>query len=249
MPPWNRPKSADTTIERRQAVEEQVQQRARCPAAPSRAAACASRRCDPRSSPDSSRLTMPKPSISDSMLAPRGRRRSRGRRSRRRCAPAASTSPRSTASPAITSSVCSARGEMPRSAGWLQCRAAACVWLDRGGRRRSTSVSGSIVSRHDDSDDEVRVAPADGLDQVLHDRRPDRAGQVVAAGHDRDTARPRRRSNQCEMSASSGPNVAELPRKPISRPCASAYVQQRRRQRRNARSRVPARALRRPAAD
>ena len=55
-----------------------------------------------------------------------------------------------------------------------------------GGRRRSTSVSGSIVSRHDDSDEQMRVAPADALDQVLHDRRPDRSRQVVAAGHDRD---------------------------------------------------------------
>ena len=28
--------------------------------------------------------------------------------------------------------------------------------------------------------------------------------------------------NQCEVSASSGPNVAELPANPISTPCASA---------------------------
>jgi hypothetical protein len=39
-----------------------------------------------------------------------------------------------------------------------------------------------------------------------------------------DTASPRRFSNQCEMSASSGPKVALLPRKPTSTPCASAYT-------------------------
>ena len=38
------------------------------------------------------------------------------------------------------------------------------------------------------------------------------------------TAMPRRRTNQCDMSAISGPKVAELP-KPISRPWASANCQ------------------------
>ena len=89
-------------------------------------------------------------------------------------------------------------------------------------RRRSASVSGSIV----DEAERRRCRCASGASrcvsiEVLHDRRPDGAGEVVAAGDDR-TAMPRRRSNQCEMSASSGPKVAELPRKPISRPCASA---------------------------
>ncbi len=37
-------------------------------------------------------------------------------------------------------------------------------------------------------------------------------------------AMPRRRANQSDMCASSGANVAALP-KPMSRPCASAYCQ------------------------
>ena len=38
------------------------------------------------------------------------------------------------------------------------------------------------------------------------------------------TAMPRRRTNQCDMSAINGPKVAEQPN-PISRPCASATCQ------------------------
>ena len=38
----------------------------------------------------------------------------------------------------------------------------------------------------EDAHAEVGLAPADALDEVLHDRRPDRAGDVVAAGADRD---------------------------------------------------------------
>ena len=42
--------------------------------------------------------------------------------------------------------------------------------------------------RHDaeDAEADVGLAPADDLDEVLHDRRPDRAGEVVAARADRD---------------------------------------------------------------
>ena len=39
------------------------------------------------------------------------------------------------------------------------------------------------------------------------------------------TAVPRRRVNHNDVSAISGPNIAELPSKPISTPCASARVQ------------------------
>ena len=38
----------------------------------------------------------------------------------------------------------------------------------------------------DDGDDQMRLAPANGFDQVLQDRRPDGAGEIVAACHHGD---------------------------------------------------------------
>ena len=54
-----------------------------------------------------------------------------------------------------------------------------------GGRPRMKSASAAIVTRREDAHADVGLAPADALDEVLHDRRPDRAGDIVAAGADR----------------------------------------------------------------
>jgi hypothetical protein len=60
------------------------------------------------------------------------------------------------ATPATMSSVCAPHGERQRQHG----------------------------HQTEQADAQMRLPPADGLDQVLHDGRPDGAGEVVAAGHD-----------------------------------------------------------------
>ena len=57
-------------------------------------------------------------------------------------------------------------------------------------RRRRPGAHQEREQRHrhaaEDAHADVGLAPADALDEVLDDRRPDRAGDVVAAGADRD---------------------------------------------------------------
>ena len=120
--------------------------------------------------------------------ARRARRRSRGRRSRRRCAPAASTSRRSrprrrcTAAPARRSATgrTAAADGVPAFAG-----CARRGWPRPAGAGASPAPAAATTTHAEHAEPDVGRAPADGLDEVLHDRRPDRAGHVVAAGADR----------------------------------------------------------------
>jgi len=63
----------------------------------------------------------------------------------------------------------------------------------------------------------MRLAPPRRVDEMLADRRPDRTGEIIA-GAQMPSAMPRLRVNQCETSAISGPNVAELPSMPDQQP-------------------------------
>jgi hypothetical protein len=51
-----------------------------------------------------------------------------------------------------------------------------------GGRPRISSASAPITSPQNTPHAQVGLAPAHGLDEVLHDGRPHRASQVIAAG-------------------------------------------------------------------
>ncbi len=55
-------------------------------------------------------------------------------------------------------------------------------------RRTASEHQGERQHRQQahDADNQVRVAPADRLDQLLHDRRPDGSCEVVATGDERD---------------------------------------------------------------
>ena len=171
--------------------------------------------------PEATRLTTPKAEHQRQHLGAARRRRSRGRRNRRRYEPAASTSPRSrrrrrcTAAPAASAARTASR---PAGARAPRCRRR-CA--DARCRRRNSRTSGSMVTMQKQADADMRRAPAVGGDEMLHHRRPDRAGEIIAGGGDgdgdaaaahepvRDVGHQRRRS------------VAEQPR-PISKPCASA---------------------------
>ena len=195
-------------VERRQAVEQSRATRRR-PAAPSRAAAShAADAVGDEAGADAADDA--EAEHQRQHLGAARRRRNRDRRNRRRYGPAASTSPHSrrrrrcTAAPAARS----ARGRaLPRALRPRRLRRACSTAM----RRRSTSASGSIVDEAEHADADMGRAPAVRRDEMLHDRRPDRAGEIVAgrADADRDAAP---RSNQCEMSAISGPKLAEQPR-------------------------------------
>ena len=149
-------------IERDEAVEREVEQQRQRPAAPSRAAACAAPPMRSAMKPEPRRLTMPKPSISDSISAPRAdavaeiaaigddvhlRHRHRHAAGRRR---------RCTAAPA-------ARGDRPRH----RCAVPACaprvVGVDdrrRAGAAPATQRQHGHQAEHADAD--MGRAPADG---------------------------------------------------------------------------------------
>ena len=66
-------------------------------------------------------------------------------------------------------------------------------------------------------------SPADAVDEMLHHRRPDRTGQIVAAGaHRNRDAAPL--TNHIEVSAISGTKVVLLPNRPMKMPCTIAYA-------------------------
>ncbi len=96
--------------------------------------------------PDASRLTTPKPSISDSICAPRAAPwpRSLEYATMWTCGIDIATQQ---LRPAMTSTVCRAKGDMPSGRGdrVATCAVAAAVSVS-GDRRRRTSVSGSIVA-------------------------------------------------------------------------------------------------------
>ena len=116
------------------------------------------------------------------------------------------------ATPAMQSSTISVLGEIPSEASataagppvrrtLLHGRAAAHQHHQRQ----------DVLTRQKHADRDMRGAPAVGGDEMLHDRRPDRAARDNCPHDASATAMPRRRTNQCEMSVISGPNVAELP--------------------------------------
>ena len=133
------------------------------------------------------------------------------------------------ATPAMHSSACAAPSERPNG------RVASRPAPPRRRPRPPAPAAGARMNerqqRHrrgaEDADADVGLAPADGLDEVLHDRRPDRAGEVVAAGADRhrDAAPARRtrarcrrpaarRSPSCRAGRSAGRARARRPRMP-----------------------------------
>ena len=93
------------------------------------------------------------------------------------------------ATPATQSSACAAFIDRPNGTRRRRRRAAAPRRC-RGRERGRPAAHEERQRRHDDGAEhaqaDVGLAPADGLDEVLDDRRPDRAGDVVAAGADRD---------------------------------------------------------------
>ncbi len=92
------------------------------------------------------------------------------------------------ATPAMHSSACAraqATGRTAARDGAPACGLASARPPPAGGRGRIASASSGSVTAHRTPSADVGRAPADRLDEVLHDRRPDRAGQVVAAGADR----------------------------------------------------------------
>ena len=93
------------------------------------------------------------------------------------------------ATPATHSSACSTprrQAERPRRRAGSPargCRRDGCCSGGRAPQHEARAAASSATQN--DADADVGLAPADGLDEVLHDRRPDRAGEVVAARADR----------------------------------------------------------------
>ena len=136
------------------------------------------------------------------------------------------------ATPATHSSACSAAGEKPsgRSDGAAATGgpcAAPSVRRDRRpvGAAAGRSASGSIATSAENADADVGRAPADGVDEVLDDRRPHGAGEIVAARADRDGDAAAAREPHATCRATSGTNVAELPRSRSARPARALKAQ------------------------
>ena len=86
--------------------------------------------------------------------------------------------------PATASTTCSAAGDRPSDACVLRT---ACCDRRRLRRRPAAQRQRERDHRHraHHADAEMRLPPADGLHEVLHQRRPDRAGEIVAGCRDR----------------------------------------------------------------
>ncbi len=92
------------------------------------------------------------------------------------------------ATPATQSSAWAAFIDRPNGRCASACRRRArpsTAAASAGGRARMQQGEQRHRRGAEDAHADVGLAPADGLDEVLHDRRPDRAGEVVAAGADR----------------------------------------------------------------
>ncbi len=155
--------------------------------------------------PEPMRLTMPKPSISDSISAPRAhavtevaaigddmdlRHRHRDAAGDARDAAAARTA---------------YWRDTPRF-GAADDAVRAALRLRRAHLHCAGSISDSgIASDAEDADADMGRAPAHRRDEVLGDRRPDRAARHSCRDAAIATAMPRRFSNQCDRSAISGP--------------------------------------------
>ena len=189
MPPWNRPNRPATTYSETRPLNGRNSSSATpCSTEPSSSV----RRPPMRSEiqPEASRLTTPSRRASATASPRRAPRRSRGRRNRRRCAPAASTWPRSRKRRPRTAAPARVPGLMPMGrseARGLRPAAGPRPAPRHGpaGAAASTSASGSMVSHAEHAHADVGLAPADAVDEVLHHRRPHRAGGVVAAHADR----------------------------------------------------------------
>ena len=158
--------------------------------------------------------------------ARRARRRSRGRRSRRRCAPAASTSPRSRRRRRCTAASARRSSEQAERPIATACRVRRAPRCRPPARRRParacSSASSSIVDDAEDAHADVGLAPADASRRnaarsAARSRRPGscrwrRSPPRCRAGA-RTTARCRRPAARTS---------AALPSRPISTPCASA---------------------------
>ena len=217
MPPWKRPKSAEMTNSETSPSKGRNRSSA-TPPARSPGAGFAIRRCG-------SQTYLQKPVDDVTRASPRafqlrGRRRSPGPRNRRRCAPGASTSPRST----------TLRHDACRRA--AIARRGAVTGLQRATLRR-------LLQQEVCAEDRAPAPPRSRRrtrrcpDTCRASRRPRRSGSRSAATRHRRhsfqlaqmaTAMPRRRVNQSEVSAISGANIAALPRSPINTPCASENV-------------------------
>ena len=93
------------------------------------------------------------------------------------------------ATPAMQSSVCAAFSDRPngRVEGTGAPGLATLVATTAaGGRARMREREPGHRHAGEDAEADVSLAPADAGDEMLDDRRPDRAGDIVAAGADRD---------------------------------------------------------------
>ena len=158
-------------------------------------------------------------------LRARARCRSPGRRNRRRCAPAASTSPRSRQGRRPPAAICSVRGGSAIAAETAMAEAALPA-ARCGERPRSSSASGTI-----DAKAEQRRSPGARLrqpmrpDHVLDERRPDRAGDVVAGGaqRHRDAAPPLEPERDVGHQRHEGRGACRTCRSASRRPAANCH--------------------------
>ena len=116
-----------------------------------------------------------------------------------------------------------ARGRAARGVRAARRRAAPSRAHRRG--RRSSKASGSMVTRQNRPMTIWVVPPAVGRDEMLHDRRPDRAGEVVAGGARCATAMPRRRVEPVRDVGDQRRRTSPSCRRRSDSPCASANCQ------------------------